>query len=155
GYIGSHAVRLLIESGHRVVVIDNLFRGHREAVPAQARFAQLDLTQTDVLARLLRDEAVDSVLHFAALTYVGESVEQPLRYYQNNVGGTLSLLAAMEHAGVNRLVFSSTCATYGSPATLPIVETIPQQPINPYGWSKRVVEQVLIDTAAARPDFGC
>src|SRR5579862_7545136 len=155
GYIGSHAVRQLLAAGHRVVVLDNLFRGHRAAVPPEARFAQLDLAQTEPLTRLLNEEAVTGVMHFAALTYVGESVERPLWYYQNNLAGTLSLLKAMDEAGVKRLVFSSTAATYGIPPELPITETTPQQPINPYGWSKRFVEQVLIDKAVARPDFGC
>jgi UDP-glucose 4-epimerase len=153
GYIGSHAARQLIAAGHRVAVIDNLSRGHRAAVPPQARFEQLDLAQTEPLIQLLKDEAVTGVMHFAALAYVGESVEQPLKYYQNNLAGTLSLLRAMDEAGVKRLVFSSTTATYGIPAKLPIVETTPQLPINPYGWSKRFVEQVLIDHAVARPDF--
>jgi len=155
GYIGSHAVRQLIVAGHRIVVVDNLFRGHRAAVPPQARFAQLDLAQTEPLAQLLKEEAVTGVMHFAALTYVGESVDQPLRYYQNNLAGTLSLLRAMQEAGVKRLVFSSTAATYGIPPKLPILETTAQQPINPYGWSKLFVEQVLRDTAVARPDFAC
>jgi UDP-glucose 4-epimerase len=155
GYIGSHAARQLVAAGHRVVVLDNLFRGHRAAVPREARFAQLDLSQTELLTQLLKDEGVTGVMHFAALTYVGESVEQPLWYYQNNLAGTVSLLRAMEEAGVKRLVFSSTAATYGIPPKLPIVETTPQLPINPYGWSKRFVEQVLIDKAAARPDFAC
>jgi UDP-glucose 4-epimerase len=155
GYIGSHAVRQLIAAGHRVIVLDNLSRGHRAAVPSQAGFAQLDLSQTAPLTRLLRDKAVTGVMHFAALTYVGESVEQPLWYYQNNLAGTLSLLQAMDEAGVKRLVFSSTAATYGIPPELPIMETTLQQPINPYGWSKRFVEQVLIDKTVARPDFAC
>jgi len=155
GYIGSHAARQLIAAGHRVVVLDNLFRGHRAAVPPEARFVQLELSQTEPLTQLLEDEGVAAVMHFAALTYVGESVERPLSYYQNNLAGTVSLLWAMEEAGVKRLVFSSTAATYGIPPTLPILETTPQLPINPYGWSKRFVEQVLIDTAAARPDFAC
>ena len=101
--------------------------------------------------QLLRDEAVTGVMHFAALAYVGESVDEPLVYYQNNLAGTISLLRAMDEAGVKRLVFSSTCATYGMPPKLPIIESTPQQPINPYGWSKRFVEQVLIDKAVARP----
>ncbi len=155
GYIGSHAVRQLIQNGHQVVVLDNLSRGHRAAVHPKARFAELNLLQTEELARLLRDEAVTGVMHFAALAYVGESVDEPLVYYQNNLAGTISLLRAMDEAGVRRLVFSSTCATYGVPPKLPIVESTPQQPINPYGWSKRFVEQVLIDKAVARPDFAC
>jgi UDP-glucose 4-epimerase len=155
GYIGSHAVRLLLESGHRVMALGNLSRGQRAAVQRDADFAQLDLAQTDELARLMRQHAVTSVLHFAALAYVGESVERPLQYYANNVAGTLSLLQAMDEAGVKRLVFSSTCATYGIPAMLPITKSTPQNPINPYGWSKRFVEQILIDKANADPEFAC
>lgn len=153
GYIGAHAVRVLVEDGRRVVVVDNLSRGHRWAVHPEAEFAELDLSQTEELARLMRDHDVGAVMHFAALAYVGESVEQPLRYYENNVGGTLSLLKAMDTAGVKRLVFSSTCATYGIPETLPITEDTPQQPINPYGWSKRIVERMLYDKTCADPEF--
>jgi UDP-glucose 4-epimerase len=155
GYIGSHAVRLLVESGQHVVAVDNLSRGHRDAVHPAAKFAQLDLTECEELARLLRDQSVQSVLHFAALTYVGESVERPLDYFANNTGGTLSLLRAMDMAAVKRIVFSSTCATYGVPDLLPIKESTPQSPINPYGWSKRFVEQILIDKAFADRAFGC
>lgn len=153
GYIGSHAVRLLLEDGHRVVVVDNLSRGHRAAVSPEAVFAELDLSQTAELTRLMREHQVSRVMHFAALACVGESVEEPLRYYGNNVGGTLSLLRAMDAAEVKGLVFSSTCATYGVPKRMPIAEETPQRPINPYGWSKRLIEQVLIDKAAADPDF--
>jgi UDP-glucose 4-epimerase len=153
GYIGSHAVRQLHAAGHGVVVVDNLFRGHREAVPREVRFAPLDLSETEALAKVMREESVAGVMHFAALTYVGESVAEPLRYYQNNLGGTLSLLRAMDEAEVKRLVFSSTAATYGIPTQLPILETTAQQPINPYGSSKRFVEQVLIDKTIAEPDF--
>jgi UDP-glucose 4-epimerase len=155
GYIGSHAVRLLIQGGHRVVVVDNLSKGHEAAVHPRAAFAALGLHQTAQLAELMRKHAVESILHFAALANVGESVERPLLYYENNTSGTVSLLAAMDQAGVKRMVFSSTCATYGVPPVLPIVETTGQQPINPYGWSKRIVEQVLIDKAAADRDFAC
>ena len=155
GYIGSHAVKRLIEGGHRVVVVDNLSRGHREAVhPEAARFEELDIRQTDEVERVLGAHGIECVMHFAALAYVGESVTEPLTYYDNNTAGTASLLAAMDRAGVRRLVFSSTCATYGEPETMPIVETMPQQPINPYGWSKLFVERILLDYAAATPDFG-
>ena len=153
GYIGSHAVKQLTEAGHEVVAVDNLFRGHRGAVGARVPFHQVDLAQTSRLVELLRDNAVDCVMHFAALTYVGESVTEPLRYYRNNTSGTISLLEAMDSAGVKRMVFSSTCATYGEPATVPIMETMPQEPINPYGWSKLCVERVLRDYAAADRQF--
>lgn len=154
GYIGSHAVKQLVEAGHRVVVIDNLYRGHAQAVHPQAVFEKLDLAATDALAALLRQHKIECVMHFAALAYVGESVTEPLSYYENNTWGTVSLLKAMHAAGVPRMVFSSTCATYGEPAGVPIVETMPQRPINPYGWSKLFVEQVLKDYAAATPSLG-
>jgi UDP-glucose 4-epimerase len=153
GYIGSHAAKQLVEAGHRVVVVDNLFRGHTKAVHAQATFERIDLAETDALADLMRLQQIECVMHFAALAYVGESVSEPLTYYHNNTSGTISLLRAMQTAGVRRMVFSSTCATYGEPATTPIVETMPQQPINPYGWSKLFVERVLRDFAAADPQF--
>lgn len=160
GYIGSHAVRALLLAGHHVVVLDNLSRGHAEAITAlhQATgktipLEQLDLRDTDALVNALTHHQIDGVMHFGALAYVGESVTQPLRYYDNNTHGSISLLEAMDRAGVRRLVFSSTCATYGEPASMPIVETMPQKPINPYGWSKLFFERVLIDYAAANPDF--
>jgi UDP-glucose 4-epimerase len=153
GYIGSHAVRQLIATGHRVIVVDNLGRGHRAAVPPQAEFHRLDVCETVTLADLLRRSQIDCVLHFAALAYVGESVTDPLRYYMNNVTGTISLIDAMRQAGVKRIVFSSTCATYGDPPGLPIVETMPQAPINPYGRTKLIAEWVLRDQLAADPDF--
>ncbi|MCC7407724.1 MAG: UDP-glucose 4-epimerase GalE [Phycisphaeraceae bacterium] len=155
GYIGSHAVKRLRQAGHSVVVIDNLFRGHRAAVPAppEAAFEQIDLRQTQPLAELLKKHGIECVMHFAALAYVGESVTEPLRYYENNTAGTLSLLSAMKEAGVRKIVFSSTCATYGMPSSMPIVETMPQSPINPYGWSKLFVERILRDFAAAESQF--
>jgi len=153
GYIGSHAVKQLIEAGHQVVAVDNLFRGHRRAVHPQAAFHQLDLADTHALADVLTQHAVDCVMHFAALAYVGESVAEPLKYYDNNTAGAISLLKAMEHARVKRLVFSSTCATYGEPESTPIVETMRQEPVNPYGWSKLFVERMLADYAAADSRF--
>ncbi|MCX7427360.1 MAG: UDP-glucose 4-epimerase GalE [Planctomycetia bacterium] len=153
GYIGSHAVRQLIEAGHRAVVVDNLFRGHRRAVPDEAAFYQIDLADTAALAGVLADEKIDCVMHFAALTYVGESVAEPLGYYHNNTAGAISLLRAMREAGVRRFVFSSTAAVYGEPERTPIVETCPQKPVNPYGWSKWCVEQILRDHAAADGRF--
>jgi len=153
GYIGSHAVKQLIEAGHRVVVVDNLFRGHGEAVHREAVFHEIDLRDTPALTALMTEHQIEAVIHFAALAYVGESVEQPLRYWENNTWGSGSLLKAMDAAGVRRLVFSSTCATYGEPPAVPIAETMPQQPINPYGWSKLAVERMLLDYAAATPEF--
>lgn len=153
GYIGSHAVKMLCDAGHQVTAVDNLARGHRRAVDPRAEFHELPLAATDALADLLRAGAIECVMHFAALAYVGESVEQPLRYYENNTAGTLSLLGAMQSAGVNRLVFSSTCATYGQPETMPIVETTPQRPVNPYGWSKWFIERILLDAVVADRRF--
>ncbi len=153
GYIGSHAVKQSIEAGYRVTAVDNLYRGHRRAVHPQATFRQIELADTRSLGDVLRQQAIDCVMHFAALAYVGESVNDPLSYYQNNTAGTISLLRAMHGAGVKRLVFSSTCATYGEPETIPIVETMRQEPINPYGWSKWCVERVLKDYGAAHREF--
>jgi UDP-glucose 4-epimerase len=154
GYIGSHAVRQLEQAGHSVVVLDNLSRGHRESVPAHVPFYPLDLRETSAVATLLAAEEIECVMHFAALAHVGESVVQPLRYYDNNTGGTVSLLSAMQQIGVDRLVFSSTCATYGEPLSVPITEKEPQSPINPYGWSKLFIEKILLDQVRARPTFG-
>ena len=111
GYIGSHALRALARAGHDPIALDNLSRGHRAAVPSEVPFHQLDVRETDKLEQLLREHRVDCVMHFAALSYVGESVSEPLKYYDNNTGGTLSVLKALERVGTPRLVFSSTCAT--------------------------------------------
>lgn len=153
GYIGSHAVKQLVEAGHRVVVVDNLFRGHRGAVISKAALHELALRDTEQIARVLGEYKIDCVMHFAALAYVGESVEKPLEYYENNVSGAVSLLRAMRLAGVRRFVFSSTCATYGQPERSPVVETMRQEPLSPYGWSKWCVERILKDTASADPQF--
>ena len=153
GYIGSHAVKQLLDAGHRVVVVDNLHRGHRQAVDRRAVFHQIHLADIRSLADELAQHAIDCVMQFAALTYVGESVADPLAYYDNNTAGTISLLKAMKTAGVKRLVFSSTAAVYGEPETTPIVETMRQEPVNPYGWSKWCVERVLLDYAVADKDF--
>jgi UDP-glucose 4-epimerase len=151
GYIGSHAVRQLLDAGHRVLAVDNLFRGHVQAVDRRATFLKMDLADTAGLAGALQEHSIEGVMHFAALTYVGESVAEPLAYYQNNTGGALSVLAAMKTAGVKRFVFSSTCATYGNPEGVPIVETMRQQPVSPYGWSKWCVERILRDCVASDP----
>ncbi len=153
GYIGSHAVRALMAAGHTPVVVDNLQRGHAAAVPTGVRLEAIDVTETDALVALMQDAKIDAVMHFAALAYVGESVEQPLAYYYNNTVGVLSLVSAMQAAGVKRLVFSSTCATYGEVETLPIHEDLPQHPVSPYGKSKLFAEHVIKDHAATDPDF--
>ena len=149
GYIGSHCVRQLIAAGHRPVVLDNLVYGHRAAVAAGVPFHELHLGDEPAAGRVLRDEKIDLVMHFAAYCYVGESVTDPLKYYFNNEVATLHLLRAMLAAGVRKFVFSSTCATYGAPAALPIVETTPQAPINPYGQTKLDVENALKALASA------
>ncbi len=148
GYVGSHCVRRLIEAGHEVWVYDNLSRGHAAAVPS-GKLIVGDLAEQDRLAELLREKRIEAVMHFAAFALVGESVEQPQLYYGNNVIGSFHLLEAMRRAGVKRIVFSSTTATYGTPERMPIAETTPQQPINPYGFSKLVIERILDDFAAA------
>ena len=153
GYIGSHAVKLLVEAGHRVVVVDNLVYGHLEAVHPEARMVRASLSDQPQLAQAL--EGIDCVMHFAAFAMVGESVREPLKYYRNNVAETLSLLEGMQAAGVPRMVFSSTCAIYGEPRDVPICEDLPAAPVNPYGRSKWMVEQVLADCTAANPEFGC
>ncbi|MFW6059677.1 MAG: UDP-glucose 4-epimerase GalE [Phycisphaeraceae bacterium] len=153
GYIGSHAVKQLREAGHHVVVLDNLERGHRAAVPDDAPLEELDLRETEALTSALTYHEIDCVMHFAALAYVGESVTDPLTYYDNNIAGSVSLLGAMQNAGVNRIVFSSTCATYGEPETMPITENTPQQPINPYGRTKLAIEWALRDLARANEQF--
>ena len=148
GYIGSHAVKALLKSGHEVIVFDNLSKGHRAAVSG-AELIEGDLSDQLVLTRIMRDQCIEAVMHFAALAQVGESVQQPAIYYATNVVGTYNLLEAMRTAGVNRLVFSSTTATFGAPETMPIHEGLPQQPINPYGFTKLVVERMLDDYARA------
>ena len=143
GYIGSHCVRQLIAAGHRPVVADNLVYGHRGAVAADVPFHAINLGDEAAVERVLHAERIEVVMHFAAYCYVGESVTDPLKYYFNNVDATLHLLKAMLAANVKKFVFSSTCATFGVPATLPIHENLPQAPINPYGQTKLDVENVL------------
>lgn len=143
GYIGSHCVRQLIAAGHRPVVVDNLVYGHRGAVAASVPFHEVNLGDEEAIGRVLREEKIEIVMHFAAYCYVGESVTDPLKYYFNNVDATLHLLRAMLAANVKKFVFSSTCATFGVPASLPIHENLPQAPINPYGQTKLDVENAL------------
>lgn len=149
GYVGSHCVRALLAAGHSVTVFDNLSFGHRGAVHPDAAFVKGDLSETKTLKEILTAGRFDGAMHFAASTMVGESVTDPLKYWRNNVSNTLSLLEAMQAASVKRLVFSSTCAVFGEPATLPIHEELPKQPINPYGCTKFAVEMMLADSCAA------
>lgn len=153
GYIGSIAVKRLLESGHEVVVFDCLDRGYRDNVPPDVPFVLGDVRDTAWLTQTLQEHDINAVMHFAALAYVGESVQRPLAYYHANTAGSASLLVAMEQAGVSRIVFSSSCATYGVPDTLPIVEGTPQHPINPYGASKLFVERMLQDASVAWPQL--
>ncbi|WP_322923974.1 UDP-glucose 4-epimerase GalE [Paenibacillus campi] len=149
GYIGSHTVKYLIAQGEQVVIFDNLSNGHREMIHDQAAFFQGDLASMSDLDTFFNQYKVDSVIHFAAFAYVGESVEHPAKYYRNNMANTLNLLDSMLIHDINKIVFSSTCATYGNPLTLPITEAHPQQPINPYGRTKFMMEQMIDDYAAA------
>ncbi len=155
GYIGSHATRMLLDAGHQVQVIDDLSTGHRAAVDGRATFVSCRLHQTEVVQAALEAHRSEAVLHFAAWSLVGQSVEQPLAYWENNVGGTLSLLQAMAAAQVERLVFSSTAAAYGEPDRVPIRESDPILPINPYGASKAAAERAIRDLVEARPSFAC
>jgi UDP-arabinose 4-epimerase len=142
GYIGSHACKALARAGYHPVVLDNLSRGHREAV----RWGPLivgDLADRKSLASALETHRVVAVMHFAAYAYVGESVTNPSMYYRNNLGGSLALIEAMREARVDKIVFSSTCATYGIPADSPIRESAPQLPVNPYGETKLAIERAL------------
>lgn len=143
GYIGSATVELLCERGERVIVLDDLARGHRGAVPAEVPFYHGEIGDEDLVRRVVREHGVESCIHFAALAYVGESVEDPARYFRNNVAQGIRLLDALLAEGVKLVVFSSTCATYGEPVKVPIPEDHPQQPTNPYGWSKLMMEQIM------------
>ena len=159
GYIGSHAVKRLLADRHHVLAIDNLSRGHREAIDVLRRapggerlaFERCDVGDGERVRALFREHRPRGVMHFAALALVGESVDQPLLYYRNNTSAALTLVETSLETGVERFVFSSTCATYGEPAPehVPIPETCPQSPINPYGWSKLHVEHMLADVGRA------
>lgn len=153
GYVGSHTVRQLALSGHEVWVYDNLSLGHRQSVPTGA-LIEGELADRNKLRTVLLDKKIDAVMHFAAFALVGESVAEPAKYYQNNVSATLELLEAMREAQVWRIVFSSTTATYGQPDKIPISESTLQLPINPYGFTKLVIEHALTDYAHAY-GFGC
>lgn len=147
GYIGTHAVQALQAKGYDLIILDNLVYGHRELVEQvlKAKLIVGDITDRLLLKHLFESYPIKAVMHFAAYAYVGESVSNPAKYYQNNFVGTLTLLEAMIEAGVKKIVFSSTCATYGVPQSIPITENQPQNPINPYGRSKLMVEKILRD----------
>lgn len=148
GYIGSHAVRLFLERGHEAWIYDNLCCGHRASVPADGLIVG-DLNEIARLDQALILNRIEAVVHFAAFSYVGESVREPGKYYQNNLVNTLNLMECMRRNGIGRFVFSSTAATYGTPERVPITEDTPQRPINPYGAGKLAVERALADYAGA------
>jgi len=164
GYIGSHAALSLLRTGHQVLVLDSLARGHAAALDrvrqsagnhAQSMtFERCEVGDREAVTEHLRGFGAEAVMHFAALAYVGESVDDPLLYHWNNTAQVVRLLQSCRDAGVNRFVFSSTCATYGEPQRVPIAETEKQHPINPYGWSKLHVERVLADEHVARRRVG-
>lgn len=149
GYIGSHTVHELVRAGHNVTVYDNLSKGHRAAVPAGVPLVVGDLRDRELLTRTLREHQIEGVVHFAADSLVGESMQQPAKYYHNNVVATLALLDAMRECGVDKIVFSSTAAVYGEPAEWPITEDMPTRPTNVYGRTKLVIEGMLADFAMA------
>jgi UDP-glucose 4-epimerase len=145
GYIGSVVVEDLRASNQEVVVLDNLSRGHRAAVAPDVRFYKGDIGNKNLIKQICRENQIEAVMHFSAFAYVGESVEKPQIYYENNTEQTARLFDALLEADIKKIVFSSTCATYGEPQYVPIDEKHPQKPENPYGWSKFFVEQILKD----------
>lgn len=150
GYIGSHTVRLVAEMGQEVIVLDNLSQGHRDAVFSQeVELVVGDVGDETVVDTIFAQHSIGAVMHFAAHALVGESVTEPLQYYQNNLAAPLVLLEAMRIHGCRKFILSSTCATYGIPDVLPITEAHQQRPVNPYGWSKLMLEQVLADCGEA------
>ncbi len=148
GYIGSHTCKLLAQQGHRPVILDSLERGKKELALEHKLYVGL-IQDEELLSDILRTEKIEAIMHFAAYCYVEESVQAPLPYYENNTVGTLKLLEVALREGVKKFVFSSTCATYGIPERVPIAEDCPQNPINPYGRSKLIVENILQDLARA------
>lgn len=145
GYIGSHTVKLLRKRGYEVVIIDNLSRGHKEALPEGVPFEKVDLLDYEGLYSSIKKYPIEALIHFAAFAYVGESVENPAMYYRNNVVGSYNLINAAKEAGVNKFVFSSTCSVYGNPETVPMSESDTPAPINPYAKTKLMIENMLED----------
>ncbi|MBO6137930.1 MAG: UDP-glucose 4-epimerase GalE [Lachnospiraceae bacterium] len=144
GYIGSHINKELYKEGYETIVYDSLIYGHKEAVK-WGKFVQGDLADMQKLEQVFKENDIEAVFHFAAFAYVGESVKEPEKYYYNNVANTLNLLHVMREHGCNKIIFSSTCATYGEPESIPITEDMPQHPINPYGATKLMVERIFKD----------
>ena len=151
GYIGSHAVLALLDAGWPVVVIDNLSTGFDWAVPSGANFVRGDIADQGLVGRLIDAHKIGAVMHFAGSVVVPESVERPLSYYENNTVKSRALIESAVRGGVRHFLFSSTAATYGIPASVPVAEDAPTVPINPYGWSKLMTERMLADAAAAHP----
>ena len=152
GYIGSHAVLALIDAGHRPIVIDNLVTGFRWAIADEATFYEGDISDSDLVLKIIAEQDIDAIMHFAGSVVVPESVENPLKYYDNNTAKSRSLIKSAIASGVRHMIFSSTAATYGIPETSPVREDMPTVPINPYGTSKLMTEMMLRDVAAAH-DF--
>ncbi|MDZ7588094.1 MAG: UDP-glucose 4-epimerase GalE [Parasphingorhabdus sp.] len=155
GYIGSHAVLALLDAGHNVAVVDNLTTGFRWAVPDAVAFYEGDIADGALLARIIAEQNIGAIMHFAGSIIVPESVENPLKYYENNTAKSRSLIASAVAGGVKHFIFSSTAATYGIPLESPLKETTPQIPINPYGMSKLMTEIMLRDVSAAHPINFC
>jgi UDP-glucose 4-epimerase len=149
GYIGSHAVRELLAAGHGAVVYDSLVRGHRSAVPTGVPFVQGDIRDSALLTETFALHSIDAVMHFAAVSEVGESMADPAKYYRDNVAATLSLLESLNQAKIRKIVFSSTAAVYGEPESCPILEEAPLCPTNVYGRTKLIIEGMLADFAMA------
>lgn len=145
GYIGSHVVRLLLKKGWDVIVLDNLSRGHKESLPQNVVFEEVDLLDNEKLMSVIQKHNIESVIHFAAFAYVGESVEDPEMYYRNNVLGSFNLINALREKNVKHIVFSSTCSLYGNPLVVPISEEESTKPINPYARTKLMIEKILLD----------
>ncbi|MEO6590601.1 MAG: NAD-dependent epimerase/dehydratase family protein, partial [Pyrinomonadaceae bacterium] len=143
GYIGSATVELLQEKGETVVVLDNLVYGHRAAIDKKIPFYEGSVGDSELVKRIISEHGIEACVHFAAYAYVGESVTNPAKYFENNTVQTNKLLNALIESNVKKIVFSSTCATYGDPVKIPIDEQHPQKPVNPYGWSKFMTERIL------------
>lgn len=153
GYIGSHTTLQLLDAGYRVVVLDNLYSGHRWAVDARAEFVEGSISDMALVGQLLAEHEVSTVVHFAGHIVVPESVSNPLKYYENNVAGSMDLLQACSTAGIKHFVFSSSAAVYGNPKEVPVIESTPTEPINPYGRTKLITEFTLQDVSYALDDF--
>ena len=145
GYIGSHVVKMLLERGENVVIIDNLSRGHKESIPKGVPFERADLLDFEGLSNSIKKYSIDAVIHFAAFAYVGESVDNPQMYYSNNVVGSFNLINALKENNIDKIVFSSTCSVYGNPLNIPISESETPIPINPYAKTKFIIENILND----------